>query len=122
MVITDNYIYFCGGKFSNFYKCFFVIDNIEFSSSEQAFMYYKAKTFEDNEIADKILKADSPKEAKALGRKVKNYDNVIWNKKRTNIMYNCCYAKFSQNKELREGYKNDLQSYKETNKRNTKAY
>ena len=28
----------------------------------------------------------------------------------------------NQNKELREGYKNDLQSYKETNKRNTKAY
>ena len=28
----------------------------------------------------------------------------------------------NQNKELREEYKNVLQSYKETNKRNTKAY
>ena len=28
----------------------------------------------------------------------------------------------NQNKELREVYKNVLQSYKETNKRNTKAY
>ena len=28
----------------------------------------------------------------------------------------------NQNKELREGYKNDLQSYKSSNKKNTKAY
>lgn len=101
MKITSNFVYFWGGILSNFYPCSFVMDNITFTSSEQAFMYKKAITFKDNEVAEKILKSTTPKEAKRLGRLVNNYDDQIWNAKRMQIMYECCLAKFSQNEDLK---------------------
>jgi hypothetical protein len=73
---------------------------IEFSSSEQAFMYEKALYFKDNEIADLILKAKTPKEAKALGRQVKNFNSEQWSDVCEDIMYNVVLAKFCQNEYL----------------------
>ncbi len=39
---------------------------------------------------------------KALGRKVKNYDNTARNGMKQIIIYNGLYAKFSQNGELKK--------------------
>ena len=88
--------------FSNWYKCDFTIDDIKFNYVEQAMMYYKAKLFKDDKIVDEILLSNNPKEQKSLGRKVKNFDNVIWEKERNNIVYKCLEAKFTQNKDLLE--------------------
>lgn len=37
--------------------------------------------FNDNEMAQEILSTDDPREHKALGRKVSNFDQAIWNDK-----------------------------------------
>jgi hypothetical protein len=72
-----------------------------FANSEQAFMWEKATTFGDYETANQILITTAPNKAKALGRKVKNYNEQIWNEKRYKIMYDVCFAKFSQNEDLK---------------------
>ncbi len=41
-------------------------------------MAQKALLFDDEEIYDKISTAKSPAEAKTLGRKVRNFNEVVW--------------------------------------------
>ena len=41
-------------------------------------MHMKAITFNDYESATKILKSQKPRQQKALGRKVKNFDEEVW--------------------------------------------
>lgn len=87
---------------SNFYPCEFVFDNKDFKFSEQCFMYQKALLFKDFEIAEQILDETDVRKIKALGRKVKGFDNVLWDQYKENLMYNACYAKFSQNDRLKK--------------------
>ena len=65
-------------------------------------MYEKARTFQDAEAAAKILRSTDPGRIKALGRSVRNYDDIIWNGVRQIIVYRGLLEKFRQNKELRE--------------------
>lgn len=93
--------------FSNFYPSTFslVINGTKFtfSSNEQFFMWYKAKKFNDEQIAKEILALNyDPKRAKALGRKVSNYDDKIWDSVREKVMYTGLKLKFSQNPDLKK--------------------
>ena len=66
-------------------------------------MYMKAIKFGDKEIAEEILKkGENPKIAKNLGRKVKNYDDGVWNNVRYSVMRDACFMKFSQNEYLKK--------------------
>tara|TARA_R110000751_G_scaffold74613_1_gene150652 strand:+ start:2841 stop:3377 length:537 start_codon:yes stop_codon:yes gene_type:complete len=47
-------------------------------SSEQNFMMMKAELFKDHETKEKIIACKTAKEAKALGRQVKNFKNSTW--------------------------------------------
>lgn len=103
MKVTDSHVYFWGGIFSNFYKCEIEYANKLFHSSEQLFMYLKAVHFKDLEIADQILfNGLEPKEAKRLGRQVKNFDNSEWEKVRKKVMLEALTYKFYCNPELEE--------------------
>jgi ribA/ribD-fused uncharacterized protein len=62
----------------------------------------KAIVFGDEEIAKQILEERDPKKVKALGRKVQNYDELVWNDKRYQIMLRANVAKFSQNEDLKQ--------------------
>lgn len=91
---------------SNFYPAKFKLqikDKVyKFTCSEQFFMWYKALSFHDFAIADKILKIGyNPKQYKSLGRQVKNYDDTIWNAKRDNVMATGIRLKFEQNLEMK---------------------
>lgn len=106
MRITDKYVFFWGGEFSNFFPCTIKYEHNKkeytFSSSEQLFMWLKAKTFKDDEIAREILKADTPHNAKKLGRKVKGFDTTIWEEHREMAMKITLWNKFAQNSHLRD--------------------
>lgn len=103
MKVTDKHIFFWGEWPSNWFKCHFTVDGREFFNSEQYFMWVKAITFGDTEIAEEILlKGKNPKVAKSLGRKVKNYDDKVWNEKRYQVMVDANMLKYSQNKDLKE--------------------
>lgn len=100
MNVTDKYVLFWGTVFSNFANTPYTSpDGKRFFCTEQEFMYRKACLFDDYEIAEEILKASTPQSCKALGRKVKNFDNAVWDRVRYDVMYNACKAKFTQNKE-----------------------
>lgn len=65
-------------------------------------MFQKAMLFNDFEIAEQILNETDVRKIKALGRKVKNFNNELWDIHKENFMYNACYAKFSQNAKLKD--------------------
>ena len=105
MRVTDKHVFFWGEWPSNWYPCHFTVNHdgkeLEFFNSEQYFMWVKAITFGDKEIAEQILqKGKNPKTAKALGRKVKNYDDSVWNEKRFEVMLNANMLKYTQNADL----------------------
>jgi ribA/ribD-fused uncharacterized protein len=107
MKVTDKHIFFWGEWPSNWYPCHFTVNHdgkeLEFFNSEQYFMWMKAITFGDEEIALRILlEGKNPKTAKSLGRKVRNYDDKVWNEKRFQIMLDANIAKFSQNEDLKK--------------------
>lgn len=106
--ITDKYIAFWGGPFSNFYPCKihfggsekFHLTECDFKSSEQYFMWLKATFFNDSITAIEILNAKTPKEAKRFGRQVIGFDEKAWEEVREDMMYEAVYQKFKQNPEL----------------------
>jgi hypothetical protein len=65
-------------------------------------MYGKAILFGDTEIAAEILEAASPRQHKALGRKVRNFNDATWKAHREQIVAAGSRAKFTQNAELRQ--------------------
>lgn len=90
------------GYLSNWYMSEFTCDDIKFSSMEQYMMYQKAVTFRDYDVAKDIMETDDVAEIKALGRKVKNYSDVIWNGMRQIVIYQGLFAKFQQNTILKQ--------------------
>lgn len=90
------------GFLSNFYECRVVVIDHIFSSAEQAFHYYKAILFNDEEIAEQILQSRTPKEAKALGRKVKNFDKKMWDENKVIICKMILRNKFNYNDDLKQ--------------------
>jgi ribA/ribD-fused uncharacterized protein len=86
--------------FSQWHRCQFVVDGVTFNCAEQFMMHGKAMLFGDTATAADILAADHPRTQKALGRKVKPFDNVLWERERMNIVKAGNRAKFTQNAEL----------------------
>ena len=65
-------------------------------------MAQKALLFDDKEVYDQIMLADNPREYKALGRKIRNFDGKVWASRKYSIVVEGNKAKFSQNADLRE--------------------
>ena len=68
------------GYLSNWYKAEFNFDGHHFYNSEQAFMYLKAKLFNDVEMIKKILNTKNPASCKKFGRAVKQFDSIVFDK------------------------------------------
>lgn len=99
---SQNDIYFCRqntvyfwrqteqpyGVFSNWAITPFTDQNgITYSSTEHYMMYHKALLMNDAVMAKTILAASTPKHAKDLGRKIRNWDETKWVNNRERIMY-----------------------------------
>jgi ribA/ribD-fused uncharacterized protein len=99
---TDKYIFFWGGTYSQWYPSNFTIDGVEYNCCEQYMMAKKALLFEDIDSYNKIMSTKGPKEQKALGRKVKNFNKDKWEAVCREVVYEANYAKFSQNTLMRK--------------------
>lgn len=100
--LSKNYLFFLNGPLCQWWKSKFVEDDIEYCCCEQYMMYQKAKLFNDEETANKILNTKEPREQKKLGRLVKNFDEHVWDVAKEKIVYHGNYLKFSQNEDLKE--------------------
>ena len=98
--MKNNYVFFWNGIYSQWYKAPMTIDGVNYNCCEQYMMHQKALTFGDTETAELIMKTENPKDQKALGRQVKNFDKAKWDTVSIGIVYKGNYAKFSQNDDL----------------------
>lgn len=87
--------------FSQWYDSPFVVDGVIYPTAEHYMMAQKAKLFGDMDIFQQIIQSKHPKQAKDLGRQVKNFDEKIWNEQRFDIVVQGNIAKFSQYPELK---------------------
>lgn len=87
--------------FSQWWLSSFKVEKVTYKTAEHWMMAKKAELFQDEEILEKILTADSPAEAKKLGREVRNYDDKLWLENRYEIVKQGNYHKFSQNRDLK---------------------
>ncbi len=86
---------------SQWWDCRFTAEGIEYHTAEQYMMYQKAVLFSDKKVGEEIMAASHPKEYKALGRKIKGFNQEIWDKSCCDIVIKGNLAKFSQNESLK---------------------
>ena len=80
---------------SNFYECDVTYNGLTYKNSEAAF--HAQKTLNEEERKQFITLDTSA--SKKLGRKITLRND--WESVKTRIMYEICYAKFSQNEDLK---------------------
>jgi ribA/ribD-fused uncharacterized protein len=85
---------------SQWWPAAFVVDGSRYASAEHFMMAEKARLFGDEAARAHILEAPSPAAAKALGRKVRGFDEGRWQAARFAIVVAGSEAKFRQNAKL----------------------
>lgn len=88
------------GCFSQWQKSNFIVEDRHYSSAEQYMMGQKALLFNDFETMEKILSTTNPKQIKALGREVKNFNANEWDNAKYSVVLNGNFYKFTQNEEM----------------------
>ncbi|MGG7470084.1 NADAR family protein [Chryseobacterium arthrosphaerae] len=88
--------------FSQWYPSKFEEDGVLYKTAEHYMMAEKARLFNDYEIAEEILQAKTPNQAKSLGRKVKNFDAQLWDEHKYEMVKKGNLLKFSQNQKIRK--------------------
>lgn len=86
---------------SQWYPAAFEIDGITYPTAEHYMMCEKARLFGDLEACEQILRAPHPKDAKHLGRGVRNFEVAKWSRHSFEIVVRGNTAKFGQNPALR---------------------
>jgi hypothetical protein len=109
-VETNSYHFFYTGPLSQWHPSPFLYKGVEFVTAEQFMMFGKAMVFGDLEIAEKILATTTPKQQKALGRKVKNFDNEVWVGHGYAIVLLGNVLKFTQNPYLCEEFDSTVEA------------
>ena len=96
---------------SNFYKTTIKYNGITFHSSEQYYQYLKAKTFDDESTALKILQASTPYDCYTLGQSVTGFNRSLWNTEHApKCMLQAVKAKFLQNQNIADFLKSTKDS------------
>lgn len=87
--------------FSQWFDSPFDVDGVRYRTAEHFMMAGKARLFGDDEILQRVLDAIHPKQAKDLGRKVKGFDEIVWQRERFRLVTEGNLAKFAQNAGLK---------------------
>jgi len=108
----DKYTFFWNGPASQWYPSVFEIDGVSYNCAEQWMMVRKARLFEDAAAEQAIMESNSPRDQKAIGRKIKGFSQEVWEAEGENnrpLCWNEVYrgnlAKFQQNADLLEWLK-----------------
>ena len=100
--MKEEFTFFWSGVFSQWYFAEINIDGMSYDCCEQYMMYKKAMLFNDIDIANQIMATKSPKNQKALGRKVSGFNKAKWDAIAKQVVYDANYAKFTQHVQLLE--------------------
>jgi hypothetical protein len=99
-MITDKYVFFWGGTFSQWCPSEFTIEGVTYNCAEQYMMAKKAMLFNDSNAYEQIMNTSHPLTQKAIGRKVKGFNKETWEKVCRGYVYDANYAKFTQNPKM----------------------
>ncbi len=102
VVRRDGFVLFWSGWPSNWYPSRFVVDGVTFNCGEQWMMWSKARFFDDQGVMEAILREQTPRGQKALGRKVAEYDDAAWKAVARDLVYRGLLEKFRQNPDLKK--------------------
>ena len=106
--VHPNYLFFWGHTprhphavdrscLSQWYPAAFTLDGHEYVTAEHYMMAEKARFFGDPELAERIIRIETPAQAKKLGREVEGFDQQRWEEARCEIVFAANLAKFEQN-------------------------
>ena len=98
---TDKLLLFWGGWPSQWHPARFAVGGVEYNCCEQYMMAEKARVFGDDGALAEVLASSSPREQKAIGRRVANFDAEVWKGVCRGIVYAANLARFSQDAEMR---------------------
>lgn len=99
--MDEDCYFFYGGYCSQWFHSDFVVKEVEYNTAEQYMMAMKAAEFGDTDIQQEIMESESPRDQKALGRQVRDFDPDHWNAVARDHVYEGNYAKFTQNEGLK---------------------
>lgn len=68
------------GFLGQWYHAPFRVDGNTYATCEMWMMVQKARLFGDDKVAREMLRTRDPKACKALGRKVRGFDDKTWDK------------------------------------------
>ncbi len=89
------------GCFSNWYRAEFEYAGRRYTSIEQYMMFQKVSTFMKHDLAEAIMRTDDPAECKRIGRtKFPEFDSIVWDSVRKQIVKRGVKAKFRQNEAM----------------------
>ena len=81
---------------SNYFYCSINVDNIMFKTLEHAYQYQKCVFLNRLDLADDILNAETPREAKSISAQLSLHDGMVeWNKVKVDIMGKLLKTKWS---------------------------
>jgi ribA/ribD-fused uncharacterized protein len=100
-VSEERFTFFWNDPFSQWHPSPFEIDGTRYVTAEQYMMAEKARLFDDQTTLAEILATDSPREQKALGRRVANFDAERWNAVAREIVLKGNRAKYAANPDLK---------------------
>ncbi len=98
--MSERFTFFWSGPFSQWHHSPFTLDGVLYSTAEQYMMAEKARLFGDEEVCQQILATSNPSEQKALGRKVRDFDQKRWDAAACEIVYRGNRAKFTTHRDL----------------------
>lgn len=98
----EGFVFFWSGWPSQWHPSPFSVEGVAYTCAEQFMMAEKARLFGDEATLKAILATQSPREHRALGRKVTPFDNARWTAACQEIVYRGNLARFEQNADLRE--------------------
>lgn len=78
----------------------FVIEGVPYCCAEQYMMAAKARLFADGQMLQNIMGTRSPKEMRAYGRAVRNFNKTMWDRECYHIVKTASHAKFSRKPQL----------------------
>ena len=86
---------------SQWYPATFIENGRVFATAEHYMMFHKATLFGDLEVAEQVMQAPNPGAAKSLGRAVRDFDEAVWEARRSAIVIAANLEKFAQNAALK---------------------
>lgn len=109
---NDEFVFFWGHHAKNgqvtraclsqWWPCHFEVVPETYNCAEQFMMAEKARIMGDEVTRREILKTSDPKEIKALGRMVRNFDEKKWDEHKYNVVALGNLHKFQQNPQLKD--------------------